>query len=377
MVVSATLFSVTTIIDSVATSLKKAIAHLGADIIVVRADAEDKLMTALLAGKPSVFYMEKSVEEKIMKIKGVKKAASQTFLKTAQYASCCEVSNILMIGFEPARDFTIKPLLSEKLKRPLLSNEVIMGMNVALTAYTIGATVKLYGRDFKVVGMLEDTGIKFIDSSIFIPYSGLREIVEGSKRKDVKTVHLRKDRISTVLVRVWPGTSPAKVAASIEHDIPGVKAIVSKESIFSIKTQLFAVWRIILAISVLLWIMSLLLIGVIFLMIINERQREIGLLRAMGAKKRDVFSLIMTEASILSASGGLAGIICGSALLYFSGGFIVSSVKIPYQWPSTFEFGILISLSFILSFLAGTGAALYPTIKSAWMEPYDAIHSGK
>lgn len=374
-VVAATLFSITTIMNSVETSLKKGTARLGADIMVVPADAEALAKTALLAGEPSTFYMDKRIEDIVRKVEGVKSAASQVFLQSARY-ECCDIADMLLIGFDPEHDFTIIPWLSKELNRPLSNNEVIMGRG--LTAYTMGSKIRLYGFDLDVVGMLEETGMKFIDTSIFMPYHAMRMIAEESKKRDnVRTANLPLDKISTVLVQVDAEISPSRVAIFIEHDIDGVKAIVSEQVISAVRKQLFVLLRSILSISIILWIMALLLIGVVFSMIVNERQREIGLLRAMGGKKGDIFKLIMSEASVLSLTGGCVGIIIGGLFLYTFKGLIRTSLDIPYLWPSPLVFSILIAICLVLSYIIGTGAALYPAIRSMKMEPYAAIRGGE
>lgn len=373
-VVAATLFAVTTVMDSVETSLEKGTARLGADIMVVPKDAESMAKTVLLAGEATTFYMEKSIEESIREVEGVRSAASQVFLETAAY-ECCDVADMLLIGFDPLNDFTLTPWLTQELKRPLADNEVIMGR--ALTAYDIGDKVKLYGTDHTIVGMIEETGMKFIDNSLFMPFSAIERIVEHSKREGVKHVALPNDKVSTIFVQVTPEISPSRVAIFIEHKIDNVKAIVSEQVISTVRKQLFVLLRSILSISIILWIMALLLIGVVFSMIVNERQREIGLLRAMGAKKGNIFRIIMTEASILSLTGGIIGIVGGGVLLYVFKGFIRSSLNIPYLWPSAVDFAGLILVCLFLSFITGTGAALYPAIRSMRMEPYDAIRRGE
>ncbi|RMG02145.1 MAG: ABC transporter permease [Nitrospirae bacterium] len=374
-VVAATLFSVTTVMDSVETSIEKGTARLGADLMVVPQEAEAQARTALLAGEPSTFYMDRDIEEKVRKVEGVKAVASQVFLQTAKY-KCCDVSNMLLIGFDPEHDFTIMPWLAKELSRPLGTGEIIMGRG--LTAYDIGSKITFYGKDFEVVGMLEETGMKFIDNSVFMPYAAMEKLAEESKHKEgVKAAELPLNKISTVLVQVEPEISPARVAIFIEHDIPGVKAIVSEEVISNVRKQLFVLLRSILSISIILWVMALLLIGLVFSMIVNERQREIGLLRAMGARKGSIFRLIMTEASILSIAGGVLGVAIGGAFLYAFKGFIRSSLNIPYLWPTAYEMGLLVLVCLFLSFLTGIIAALYPAIKSMRMEPYEAIRRGE
>lgn len=373
-VVAATLFAVTTVMDSVETSLKRSTERLGADIMVVPAGSEAAAKTALLSGDPSTYYMDRSIEEKVKKVKGVKGAASQLYLQTADY-HCCDSGSMLLIGFDPQFDFTVTPWLAEKLKRPLKDDEAVMGRTV--TAYDVGSKMRAYGRDFTIAGVLEETGMKFIDNSIFLPIDGLRKSIDRSKKGDAKEVKVMENQISSVLVKVDPETTADRVAIFIEYQVPGVKAIVSEQVISSVRRQLFILLRSILSISIILWVMALFLIAVVFSMIVNERQREIGLLRAMGAKKRDVFRLIMWEASFLSLTGGIIGIMAGGFFLFFFREFIKHALNIPYLWPRFIEFGILIVLCLILSFITGTGAALYPALKSMNMEPYAAIRKGE
>ncbi len=375
MVVAGTLFAVTTVIESVERSLKRGTARLGADIMVVPAEAEAKAKTALLAGEPSIFYMDREVEEKVRRVRGVKRASSQVFLQSASY-QCCDLANMLLIGFDPETDFTIMPWLSKELTRPLGTEEVIIGRGI--TAYTVGSKIRFYGKEFEVVGILEETGMDFIDNSVFMPYDALKKLAEESKKKKgVVPANLPVNKISTVLVQVDPEISARRVAIFIEHDVDGVKAIEAEQVIASVRRQLFILLRSILSVSLILWIMALLLIGVVFSMIVNERQREIGLLRAMGAKRRNIFQLIMTEATMLSLIGGILGIIGGGAFLYIFRGHIREALNIPYLWPSVGEYLVLIVLCITLSLITGVGAALYPAIRSMIMEPYNAIRRGE
>lgn len=373
-VVAATLFTVTTIMDSVETSLKKGTARLGADLMVVPSEAESAAKSALLAGEPSTFYMDRAIEDRVRSVRGVRNAASQVFLQSSSY-QCCDIGDMLIIGFDPKHDFTLLPWLSEELRRPLEKDEVIMGRG--LTAYAVGDKIMLFGADFRVAGMLEETGMNFIDNSVFMPFDSMMALAQMPPREGVKKPDLPYNKISTVFVQVDPEISPARVAIFVEHDIDGVKAIVSEQVISSVRKHLFILLRSILSISIILWVMALLLIGVVFSMIVNERQREIGLFRAMGAKRGAVFRLIMAEASILSLAGGIMGISLGGIFLYAFRGFIRASLNIPYLWPSTLQFGVLISLCLLLSYVTGTAAALYPAVRSMRMEPYEAIRRGE
>jgi len=385
-IVAAVLFSVTTIMRSVEGSLQKGTDRLGADIMVVPSDSETMAMNALLAGEPSTFYMDNQLLDEVKKIKGVKKTSSQIFLKTLTLG-CCTVGDVLVVAFDSKNDFTIIPWLENELKKPLLYNEVVIGDELfSLIAEGRSSPesralskVSLFGIGFTIVGMLDDTGMKFIDNTIFITYEGLQRIIdEAALGEDyMRVLRQMKDSVSTILVQLEPEADPERVAVLIEFYVPDVKAIVAKEVISSARKQFSVLMKSIFSVSIILWAMAFLLISVIFSMIVNERKREVGLLRAMGAKKKDVFMLIINEASMLSVAGSLAGIILAGLFLYCLRGFITSSVTVPFLWPAPNEFSLLVIVCLVVSFIAGTAAALIPAMRAAGMEPHDAIRKGE
>jgi putative ABC transport system permease protein len=123
--------------------------------------------------------------------------------------------------------------------------------------------------------------------------------------------------------------------------------------------------------------MALLLIAVVFSMIVNERQREIGLLRAMGATKGYMFRLLVTEACILTTAGGVAGVTLGAVIVYSFKNLIVKELNVPYLWPSASFTAALMAGCVVVSLITGVLAALYPASLSARMEPYSAIRKGE
>ena len=374
MVVAATLFSVTTIMESVEQSLERGTARLGADLMVVPAKSETAARTALLTGRPSTFYMDKEVVARIKKIRGVRSVTSQIFLKTAPYA-CCDISDLFLIGFDPDNDFTIKPWLTNTLGRPLAADEIIMGRSI--TAYTVGFTLNFFNQPFKVVGMLEETGMEFIDNSIFISYAGIDRILAKAGKAGVTAASIPPNQVSTVLVQVDPELSPDRVSIFIQAEVEGVKAIVTDRVIASVRKQLFILLKSVLSVSAILWVMALLLVGVVFSMIVNERRRELGIFRAMGAKKSHLFRIIMLEAAILSLLGGVIGIGLGGGVLYLFKDAIYASLNIPHLWPNTARFVGLIGFCMLLSLLTGVLAALGPAIRASMLEPYEAIRGGE
>jgi putative ABC transport system permease protein len=372
-VVTGTLFSATIFISSMQNALKIGTYRLGADVLVVPEKYAADARSALLAGEPTSFYMNRDILEKVKSVGGVKKASPQLFIKPTSF-TCCYNVNAFLVAFDPTSDFTITPWLEKNLKKPLSGNEVITGRGMPVMA---GDQISFFGTLFKVVGTMEPTGIKFFDQSIFMTMDAAYKMAEDSKTKSMQPISLSKDEISTVLVRVEEGIAPDRVAIRIEHDVDGVRAMASDEVISTVRKQLMGLLKGILIISALLWILSLLMMGFVFYMIVNERQRELGLLRSMGARKKHVFGLIITEAVIISGLGGIAGLISGSAILIIFKDAILQHLKLPYLLPQMTFLVELVLGAVIFSLLTGILSSLFPAVLASNMEPYEAIRKGE
>jgi putative ABC transport system permease protein len=104
----------------------------------------------------------------------------------------------------------------------------------------------------------------------------------------------------------------------------------------------------------------------IMILIVNERRIEIGIRRAVGARKRDIIVQFLLESSFISVTGGLIGILAG----------ILSSIAIAriLSYPATVSVPGLI-LSFAASAFSGIIAGIYPSVKAIQINPVDIIRS--
>ena len=110
-------------------------------------------------------------------------------------------------------------------------------------------------------------------------------------------------------------------------------------------------------------------IGIMNIMLasVTERTREIGIRRALGAKRRHIILQFLIETTVISLAGGLVGVLlgCGLGLLWNQ---IPAFGKYPTQiapWS--------VAASFIFSAIVGIGFGLYPAITAAKMDPIDAL----
>ena len=372
-VVSCTLFAATLFLKSINNALRIGTYRLGADILVVPESAENKAKSALLSGEPTHFLMDRSILDRVRNIEGVKNATPQLFVKPTSF-TCCFNVDVFLVAFDPETDFTVKPWLEQHLNRKLGINEIITGRSVPVVA---GDHIPFFGTTFRVAGTMEATGMDFFDRAVFMSLDAAYLMAENSKAKAMQPIDIKRDQISTVLVQVKDEITPDRAAIRIEHDISGVKALVSDTIISTVRKQLSGLIKAIFIISIILWFIVLLIMAFAFYMIVNERRREIGLLRAMGANRGHVAAIILNEATLLSAAGGAAGILLGYVLLFSFKNLMLHYLRLPYLFPSTPELITLTAGALFFAILTGLLAAFLPSITILKVEPYEAIRSAE
>ena len=113
-------------------------------------------------------------------------------------------------------------------------------------------------------------------------------------------------------------------------------------------------------------------IGIMNIMLVSvtERTREIGLRKALGAKRRDILIQFLIEAIVLSICGGLIGILIGSSLASISG--LVISKLMKASWPAVVSVQAAL-IAFSVSGLIGIFFGLYPANKAAGLTPTEAL----
>jgi putative ABC transport system permease protein len=97
---------------------------------------------------------------------------------------------------------------------------------------------------------------------------------------------------------------------------------------------------------------------------VTERTKEIGIRKAIGARKSSILIQFLIEAIILCVIGGIAGIALGIVIGNFAGSFLNAETAIPYDWVL-----IGISMCIIVGLIFGT----YPAYKAANLDPIEAL----
>lgn len=377
-VVAGAVFATSVVMWGIDRSLKQGLNKFGADLLIVPQNSLVNMKAALLTGEPSTFYMRDSVMRELEAVGGVAKASPQLFLTTAGGQHCI-VGNAFLVGIEPKSDFTVLPWLTKanRLPRAHERGDAIVGGN---SNYALGDVIYFYGQYFIVYGKLERTGIGLYDNAIFITIDKAYELAEAAKKySDTPPLGYSRGDVSAVLVQIG-NTAKANLVRFAVSKNPEVKVITAGNVVTSVRQNVVALFAGTIALSVVLVIGNILMITAIFSSIVNERRKELGLLRAIGAKRYSVFRLLESEAVMLTTLGGLFGVVLGALLLRLftrTIGFHLELLNIPFIWPSWPEAASLAALVVFMSVMVGTIGAIYPAIVGSRMDPYDSIRAGE
>ena len=360
----------TLILRGADSSLRLANQRLGADIVVVPEGAVEKVEGALLMGHTTRVWMASQNLDKVVGVPGVQAASPQIYLSTLLNASCCSVPNMFLVAYDPATDFTLEPWLKNTIGQGLKLGEVVGGAFVFTPEGE--QNIQIYGYLVTLKANLEPTGTG-IDQSMFMTLETARDIARVSVTMAVAPLEIPDNSISAVMVQLDPGADPQATAVEIMHRVPGVTPIVSSNLFQAYRKQLGSLRAGIGATLGLTLGLSVLLIGLVFSMAANERRRELGVLRAMGASRAFVFRTLLVEAGMLALAGAFTGITLTILVVYLFRTLIVVTLGLPFLMPalSTLAAEVLAGLGVALVVI--TLAALFPAVRISRLDPAVAM----
>ena len=246
--------------------------------------------------------------------------------------------------------------------------EELFGMSEALSK-----KVKIKNKYFRVVGVLPDKGkvSSFMDISKFavVPYSTAQKYLLGQS-------HYQEINILAKNEQVVPG-----MVKDIERTLRNLHDIEDPDNDdFYVTTSADMIERIGLITTVLKVLLtsiaavSLLVGGIgimnIMLVSVTEKTREIGLRKALGAKKKDILLHFLFESVILTLIGGFFGVLFGIGLSY------LASLILKAQFISSWQFGISLPAIFLgigVAGFVGLVFGIYPAKKASLKSPIEAL----
>jgi len=250
-------------------------------------------------------------------------------------------------------------------------NQVVIGSEVSSELkVNSGGTITIGGRDFEVSGVLEadeenDGGFNFygdLDSGLFVSIKTMANLYGGD------------NKASLVLVKLLEDADVSSVADEIESEFSDsgfASTTITTEEISNRVNNALGTIQIALAGIAAI---SLLVggIGVMNTMYtaVLERTREIGIMKAVGAKNGQILSLFLIESGLLGLVGGIFGTLIGIGLSLIAGRFINQALSVPFS-PSFRPELILGAVAF--SFVLGSFSGVLPARQASGLQPVEAL----
>ncbi|MFQ5406171.1 MAG: ABC transporter permease [Candidatus Micrarchaeia archaeon] len=316
----------------------------------------------------------------IRRVRGIKRVAGMT-AKTAKVSFGSQTKSSFVTGmqvdleskelFESISSFQLD---SGRWPKPQEKNTAAVGYKIVYDTILfdkqlkIGDSIKIENEVFNIVGVVNRIGNDIDDTNIMIP-------IETSKKI------FGSEKLYTIFAQVREGTSPEKVAGEIKRKLRKSREVKEGGEDFSVLTpgELLDSFNTILAVvqAVVVAIASISLftggVGIMNTMYTSvlERTREIGIMKAVGAKNEYIMAIFTIESGVLGLAGGLIGVALGAALskgAEFAATAATGTVLFRASLPPELLIGAL-AFSFIIGVISG----ILPARKAASLDPVDAL----
>ncbi len=250
------------------------------------------------------------------------------------------------------------------------SDAIILGRDVVAKIFApydtvIGKLVTIGNKKFKTVGILATKGASAVssDNQVLIPVLNARysfpdntvSYIINVMVNDPKDLDLGIDEANGIL----RGVRHLRLGDENDFDVAKSERLADQ-----IMDQL----KYVKIATVVIGILTLIGAGIglmnIMLVSVNERTREIGISKALGATKRVIRIQFLTEAVVICQIGGIAGIILGIAMGNMVGVFLKTGFIFPYVWV----FG-----GWAFTFIVGLAAGIYPAMRASELDPVEAL----
>lgn len=365
-------FTSAVLMRSIERSMAVGFTRLGADLLVVPEGTLTNITAALLTVEPTDLTLDTRLLDRLASLMGVQRVAPQRIFRTEDSGYGHHRESVDLIAFDPQRDFTVQPWLEERLDRPLQAGDVIVG---GRRDHALGSELLLFGKPFRIYGKLGKTAVGTHERGLFMSFETMRGLaqVEGAAGTRVA---LDPTAISGALVELAPGATAPQVRFAVLANLPGVKVVAGESMLTSVRQGLAALLNGILALMIIMFLSTALMVSVLFSAIITERRHEFGLLKAIGARRIQIVGMMLTEAAVATAVGGLAGVVLGVLLLRFyerSLVYYLESIGVPFIWLDTATVSLLAGGCILLASVIGAAGALLPAWRASRREPYELI----
>jgi putative ABC transport system permease protein len=226
-------------------------------------------------------------------------------------------------------------------------------------------TIKIAGINFRVVGVSEQKGSFFgnsQDNYAVIPLGAYQRLFGARQSLQLMVKPTSTDLMPAAME---DATVALRVSRRLKPREPDNFGILTSETILNLYRQVTSgIFAVLVGIVALSLVVGGIVIMNIMLMVVSERTREIGLRKALGAKRKDIMTQVLTESITLSTFGGLLGIGLGS--------LAATAIAALTPLPARLEIWSVV-LGVAITAAVGLFFGAYPASRAASLDPIEAL----
>lgn len=367
-------FAGTVLMRSLDRSMAVGFTRLGADLMVVPEGALANITASLLVVEPGDLVLDGGLLARA-NIASLGRIAPQKVARVAHSGVGSQHEPVDLIGFDPTQDLTVQPWLVERLNRPMQSGDVILG---AARDGALGGQLLIFGRPHTIYGRLGRTGVGTHERGLFLSFATLEALAPAVAAANGGTLPppLVPGKVTGFLAELAPGATSVQARFALLSSVKGIKVVSGDGTQSAIRQGLATLLDGMLALMAAMALGLVLVLGVLFSAIVGERRSELGMLKAIGARRGQVLRLLMTEAMLATGTGGVLGVGLGLlALRVFERalGGQLELVGLPLLWLAPLELAALAVLAIVAAGLVGALGVFAPAWRASRRDVHDLV----
>ena len=265
---------------------------------------------------------------------------------------------VLVAGVDFESELRLKQWWRLEGNEPQAGDQAVVGARLSkLRGLSAGSPVQVGEQTFQVVAVLAENG-QSDDDMLFVDLGAAQRALN------------RPGAVSLVEVAALCTACPIEdMVAQIQTALPHVRVTALRQAVTLRMELVGQLIRFSWALSAVVLSIGGLVVLTTMLGAVAERKQEIGVLRAIGFRRRHIISIILTEATLVSLLGGVLGWLIGMGAAVILAP-VITQVNLPVSWDP------LVALWAVsLALVVGVAASVYPAVRAARLDPTTALRS--
>lgn len=370
------IISLLSLSEGLKSTINRQLQALGGEMVMVMPGGDEDIFASMMFGGAK---LQQEDIEAIKKVKTVESVLGFSYTGTpARYRD--ESKQVAIAGYDPWKEGI--DILSRfqgwsltEGRWPSKGNEVLVGSYIANETFSkkisSGSEITIKGKKFEVMGILNSLGNKQDDSMVYMDMKIYQDLT-GEKRGTA----------SYAMVKLNEGVDDKKAADEIEEALRQTRkrrsgtdeedfSVITSEKMGDIAGNILNIIQAVIIgfASIAIFVGGIGITNSMFTSV-RERTREIGVMKAIGAKNSAILSIFLIESGIIGVLGGVGGVALGSILAKAIGYWGANNTS--FHLETTITFGMII-FALCFSFLVGCLAGVFPARAAAKLKPVEAL----